>query len=249
VEILQEANDNEPAGTVFDQDPKRGQKVDEGSTVQLKVSAGAEAIPVPNVIGSQLDQARLLLTAQGFTVVVEEVEDEDAPIGEVVDQDPAAAADAPKGSEVRLSVSKGPAPRAVPNVVGRTTAEASNLLGQAGFAVNQTTEPSDTVAEGLVIRTDPPADSLQPKGTAVTVVVSSGPAEATVPSVVGLTEANAINTLSGAGFSAIVVEQETIDPTKAGRVIAQDPAGNTVALEGADVTITVGLLVAPPTTA
>jgi len=246
VEFTQENNDDQPEGNVFDQDPKGGAKVDEGSTVTLKVSAGANAVPVPDVIDSQLDQARLLLTAQGFTVAVEEVVDEDAPVGQVVDQNPSGGEEAPKGSEVRLFVSKGPADRQVPDVVGRTIAEASNLLGQAGFSVSQTSEPSDTVEEGRVIRTDPVAETVRPKGAAITVVVSSGPAESTVPSVVGLTEANAINTLSGSGFNAVVVEQDTDDPTQDGRVIDQDPGGNTTADDGSDVTIHVGKFVEPP---
>ena len=223
VKITTETNEDQEAGIVFDQDPRFGEKVDEGSTVTLKVSAGAEAIPVPDVIGSQLDQARLLLTSQGFTVLVEEVVDEEVPIGEVVDQEPGANQEAPRGSEVKLFVSKGPAPREVPDVVGRPIAEASNLLGQAGFAVNQTSEPSNSVDEGVVIRTDPPAGSSQPKGTAVTVVVSSGPAESTVPSVIGLTEANAINTLNNAGFSPTVVEQDTADNAQNGRVHRSGP--------------------------
>ena len=244
VDITEEANDDQPAGTVFDQDPKFGRMVDEGSTVKLFVSAGADAVPVPDVIGSQIEQATQLVEAAGFTVRIEEVTDEEAPVGEVVDQEPGGNEDAEKGSVVTLVVSTGPADRAVPDVVGRTIAEASNLLGQAGFTVNQTSEPSDTVEEGRVIRTDPPADSLQPKGTTVTVVVSTGPATATVPSVVGLTEANAINTLSSRGFSADVVEQDTSDPTQDGRVISQDPGGNTTAPEGSTVTITVGRFVA-----
>ena len=123
--------------------PKSAQKVDEGSTVQLKVSAGAEAIPVPDVVGSQVEQARQLLTGQGFTVKEEQVVDEEAPVGEVVDQDPGPNEEAPRGSEVTLFVSKGPADRPVPDVVGKTIAEASNLLGQAGFTVNQTSEASE----------------------------------------------------------------------------------------------------------
>ena len=138
VEVTQEANEEQEEGFVFDQDPDRGQRVDEGSTVRLKVSAGAEAVPVPDVIGSQVAQARLLLTGQGFTVKEVQVVDEEAPVGEVVDQNPGANQEAPRGSEVTISVSKGPADRPVPNVVGKTITEASNLLGQAGFSVNQT---------------------------------------------------------------------------------------------------------------
>ena len=247
VQVTQEANEDQAEGVVFDQDPEFGEKVDEGSTVTLKVSAGAEAIPVPDVIGSPVEQARLLLTAQGFTVVVEEVVDEEAPVGEVVDQDPGPNDEAPKGSEVTLFVSKGPADRPVPNVVGKTIAEASNLLGQAGFTANQTSEASDTVAEGLVIRTDPPADTPRPKGSAVTVVVSTGPAESAVPSVVGLTEANAINTVNGAGFQAVVEEVATDDPTQDGRVVDKIQDGNAMAMNGSKVTIFVGAYEAPAT--
>ena len=183
--------------------PRVGEKVDEGSTVQLKVSAGAEADPRARRRSAPRSSRRASCSpAQGFTVKEEQVVDEEAPVGEVVDQDPGPNEEAPRGSEVTLFVSKGPADRPVPDVVGKTIAEASNLLGQAGFTVNQTSEASDTVEEGRVIRTDPPADTVRPKGTAVTVVVSSGPAESTVPSVVGLTEANAINILDGDGFPA-----------------------------------------------
>ncbi len=246
VEIVTEANDDEPEGNVFAQNPARGTRVDEGSTVTLRVSAGAETVPVPDVTGSQVEQARSLLTSQGFTVVVEEINDEEAPVGEVVDQRPGPDQDAPQNSEVVLVVSIGPADRPVPDVVGRTIAEASNLLGQAGFSVNQTSEASSTVEEGLVIRTDPAPAAPAPRGSAVTVVVSSGPAEATVPSVVGLTEANAINTLSNNGFNPVVQEQDTDDPTQDGRVISQDPEANSSALVGSQVTIVVGRFVEPP---
>jgi serine/threonine-protein kinase len=100
------------------------------------------------------------------------------------------------------------------------------------------------VPEGEVIRTDPAAGTLQDKGSAITVVVSSGPAEEPVPSVIGLTEANAINTLNNAGFNPEVVEQDTADPTQDGRVIDQSPNANTDAPAGSTVTITVGRLVA-----
>ncbi len=246
VETTSEANDDQDEGNVFDQDPARGERVDEGSTVTLKVSAGAEAIPVPDVRGSQIDDARRLLAGQGFTVIEEPIPDEKAPVGEVVDQNPGPSEAAPRGSEVTLQVSSGPEDRPVPDVSGRTLAEASNLLGQNGFAVTQTTEASSTVPKDRVIRTDPPAGTPQPKGAEITVVVSSGPNTVTVPTVVGLSEANAIKTLQDKGFVVDVKERETVDPAQDGRVISQDPAGNSTADEGSTVMIVVGRLVASP---
>ena len=246
VETTSETNDDQEAGNVFAQNPERGEKVDEGSTVELKVSAGAEAVPVPDVIGSQIDDARRLLSAEGFTVTEEPIADEEVPLGEVVDQTPGPNEEAPKGSEVVLQVSSGPEERPVPDVAGRSLSEAANLLGQNGFTVDQTSESSATVEEGTVIRTDPPADTLQPKGATITVVVSSGPATVTVPSVVGLSEANAINTLQSAGFVPNVIEQDTFDAAEDGRVIDQSPEGNSSAEEGTTVDITVGRYVTAP---
>ncbi len=240
VSIVQEANDDKAEGIVFGQNPDSGKKVDEGTTVELKVSSGSEAIAVPDVIGSQIDQARLRLAVEGFTNIREEpTVDEAAPIGEVVDQDPGPQDEVPKDTEIVLFVSSGPADRPIPNVVGRPVAEASNLLGQAGFTVSQTSEASATVDEGFVIRTNPSEGTVTPKGTTVIVVVSSGPAEETVPSVEGLTEANAINTLNSKGFQAVVSDETeaTIDPTEDGRVFSQTPGPNTTANAGSKVTI------------
>jgi beta-lactam-binding protein with PASTA domain len=249
VSIVQEANDDTPEGIVFAQDPVRGEKVDEGSTVELKVSSGSAATAVPNVVGSQIEQALLTLSGQGFTNVRQEpTVDEAAPVGEVVDQDPGPDDEVPTDTEIVLFVSSGPADRPVPDVVGRPVAEASNLLGQAGFQVSQRSEPSSTIDEGVVIRTDPPADSVQPKGATIVVVVSSGPAEANVPSVEGLTEAVAIDRLRSAGFNPVVEEQDTEDAAQNGRVISQDPGANSTAIAGSDVRIVVGRLVSPPPT-
>jgi len=245
VETSSETNEDQEAGRVFSQSPDHGQKVDKGSTVSLKVSAGAGAVPVPDVTGSQVEDARRLLVGKGFTVREESIPDEKAPVGEVVDQTPGPNQDAPKGSEVVLQVSSGPEERPVPDVKGRTVTEAANLLGQNGFTTTQVSEPSSTVEKGRVIRTDPPAGTPQPKGAEIKMIVSSGPAQVTVPSVVGLTEQNAVNTLQAKGFVVQIQDQEVVDASKDGRVLAQDPAGNTQADQGSTVTITIGRLVSP----
>jgi serine/threonine-protein kinase len=239
VETTSETNEDQAEGNIFDQSPARGEKVDEGSTVRLKVSAGAGAIPVPDVIGSQIDDARKLLSGQGFTVREEPIPDEEVPIGEVVDQTPGPNEDAQRGSEVVLQVSSGPEQRPVPDVAGKTLSEASNLLGQNGFSAVQASEASTTVEEGKVVRTDPAAGTPQPKGAAVTVFVSSGPPKVTVPSVTTLSEANAVSTLQSKGFTVTKTDTPTVDPALDGTVKSQDPQGNTTAVQGSNVTIVI----------
>jgi eukaryotic-like serine/threonine-protein kinase len=245
-----EANDDFDENVVFDQDPGAGERVDEGSTITLLVSSGADAIPMPGVIGQQVDDARRFLEGQGFSVgEIIDQPDEEVPVGEVIDQDPAPDSPVPRGSSVTLVVSSGPEPRTVPEVSGLSVAEASQQLGAAGFTVSQSNEASSDVEAGIVIRTEPGAGEELPRGSPVTIVVSTGPAQAAVPSVIGLSEANAISQIEGAGFRAAVEEQDVADPTQNGRVIAQDPAPNTQAEVGSTVRITVGRsVVEPPTT-
>jgi serine/threonine-protein kinase len=245
-----EENEDQPENVVFDQDPDAGVKVDEGSDVILKISSGAELIPVPDVTGSLLEEARKLLEAEGFVVEVTESPDEEADEGEVVDQDPAGGSDAPRGSTVQLTVSAGAEEREVPNVEGKSVSEATALLEEAGFTVAQKDEPSADVPAGTVIGSEPGAGTLLAKDETVTIVVSTGPEQVTVPTVEGLSEANAVAQLENAGFNVITV-QEDLPPGDPGdgRVLSQSPGGGTKAPKGSDVTIVVGSADGgPPTT-
>jgi serine/threonine-protein kinase len=103
------------------------------------------------------------------------------------------------------------------------------------------------VPAGQVISTDPAAGSSVEKGSTVTIIVSTGVEQVTVPGVVGQTENNATSTLQSRGLD-VRVETTTLgagDPN-VGRVTAQDPASGARAAKGSTVTITVG--VAAPTT-
>jgi serine/threonine-protein kinase len=74
----------------------------------------------------------------------------------------------------------------------------------------------------------------------VTLVVSDGPASATVPSVVGSSEDNAIAALEAQGFQVDTQDQEVIDPSQDGKVISQSPSGGSDQDAGSTVTIVVG---------
>jgi serine/threonine-protein kinase len=241
VTVTEEANDDVEAGRVFAQDPESGAKIEEGATVELKVSAGSEAASVPGVVGRSLDEARDILTTAGFTVRVEPSPDEDAPVDQVTEQDPAPQEEAPKGSAVTLFVGSAPEGIEVRDVTGRTEGDAEGLLQGDGFKTSSTTEPSSTVAKGRVIRTEPGAGGTRPEGSTITLVVSSGPevSDVTVPNVVGLSEDAATSVLEGKGLVVEVDEFPALDESQEGKVISQSPtAGNTVET-GDTVTITV----------
>jgi eukaryotic-like serine/threonine-protein kinase len=90
-----------------------------------------------------------------------------------------------------------------------------------------------------VVSQTPAYGSKEAKGTSVTVRVSNGPPEVTVPDVVGYTSQQAVQTLEAAGF---VVNQQPV-ATWADQdniVQSQNPQGNSQALKGTTVTIVVG---------
>lgn len=197
--------------------------------------------PVPDVVGMKLQEARTAITDDGFTIgEVTQQPSSDEPKGIVIDQDPGAGDKADKGSKVDLVVSSGPEPVAVPDVVNVQRAKAINTLEDAGFKVREgQRETSADVKPGFVIRQSPAAGDEVAPGSTITIVVSSGPEDQTVPSVVDMTESEARRTLEADPFN-YVVEVETVDsPSAKGTVISQSPAANAKAAPGDTITIQV----------
>jgi serine/threonine-protein kinase len=169
--------------------------------------------------------------------------DEEA--GAVTAQSPKGGTVVIEGSTVRINVSKGPKPVAVPSVVGLLYDQAASQLQGAGFAVARR-DVEDNQPKDVVVDQDPNGNSLASKGSTVTLTVSKGPATAAVPDVTSSDEATARSTLEASGFKVKVVDQDTDDPTLEGIVISQDPTGGAQAKPGVKVTIFVGRFVAPP---
>jgi serine/threonine-protein kinase len=236
-------NDLVAANNVISVDPSEGTSVDvpkgQKGTAKLVVSSGANTVKMPNVVGSQLDQATNTLKAQGFTNITSQQAPSDDPnvrVGEVTAQNPAADSDVAKDQAITLTVSSGKTKVAVPDVSGKSPAEAGGILGNAGLTVSRTqTEASDTVPSGQVTRTDPAAGVQVDKGSGVTVFVSSGSTQATVPSITGLTSTDADAALQSAGFKSggtcVPGPSDGQDTT----VISQSPTANQKADKGSTV--------------
>jgi serine/threonine-protein kinase len=241
VKVEQAANDQVDEGVVFDQDPKAGEKVDKGSEITITVSSAGAPVEVPNLVGQSATDADSQLRAIGLVADIERVDDDKIPAGTVTDQDPKEGEPLPKGSAVHLKVSNGPGQAQVPDVSGDDPTAAANELGRAGFETTAAEEPSDTVQEGKVTRTDPPAGSQADKGSTVTIYVSTGRATATVPDVRGMTQDAAVSALHSAGFQNIeVVTQIVANPANDGIVVAQSPTGGAKAKLSDQITINVG---------
>lgn len=139
-------------------------------------------VAVPNVVGMTQAAASTTITGAGLTVgTVSMTSSATVASGDVISESPAAGTSAASNSAVSLTVSSGPAPVPVPNVVGMTQAAASTAITGAGLTVGTVTMASSaTVASGNVISENPAAGTNAALGSAVSLTVSTGPAVAQV---------------------------------------------------------------------
>jgi serine/threonine-protein kinase len=161
-----------PPGQVVAQDPKAQKTVDEGTTVLLSVSKGAQTVAVPDVLQQTQDSATAELQAAGFDVQVVQAPSDTTPEGLVAAQSPDPGTEAEKGSTVTITVSTGPAEQNVPDVVGKDKNEAKQELQDAGFKVDMQEVPvSDPTQNNVVQDQDPEGGTNAPSGSTVTIFV------------------------------------------------------------------------------
>lgn len=197
-----------------------------------------DEVTVPGVVGADVQEASADLRAVGLRGEIVRVTS-GRPVGEVLSQDPVAGARADEGSTVTLEVSRGPGEVQVPSVDGLGERRATAQLTNAGLVVGRVVRQEDeSVREGRVIRSSPAAGTTVDRGSEVTLVVSSGPQQATVPDVGGLSRGAAEQAIRDADLDASVVEEATGD-AEPGTVLRQDPAAGVTVEPGSTVTIVV----------
>ncbi len=220
---VREQNAEIPAGRVFDQEPRAGAKLAPGATITLTISAGASAVPVPNVLGWQAIDAERALRTAGFAVnLVQVASERDA--GEVLQQEPSPLVPQQIGAPVTLNISAGPAAILVPNVASMDDVAAAVAITNAGLEVTPQSEPSETTAEGLVTRTQPPAGTQVAEGSQIFVYVSSGPSVVLMPDLTGLDPTTALIQLDTLGMTANVVAVAPLPDETPGLIVSQEPA-------------------------
>ncbi len=178
--ITQQNSSSVPSGNVISQNPAAGASVAAGSAIALVVSSGPAPVSAPNVVGLTQAAAQTAITNAGLTVgSITQQNSSSVPSGNVISQNPAAGASVAAGSAIALVVSSGPAPVLAPNVVGLSQAAAQSAITGAGLTVGTVTQQnSSTVALGSVISQNPAAGASVAAGSAIALVVSSGPVAA-----------------------------------------------------------------------
>jgi beta-lactam-binding protein with PASTA domain len=229
-------------GKVIGQSPEGGTEAEPGTRVDIFVSQGKNPeAAVPDVVGMSEAEAAEALEAAGFEAVPGSTFSDTVPLGQVISQDPEAGTTAQRGSGVALVVSQGPMPTettTVPDVIGRTETEATEILEAAGYLVASAHTYSEVVPIDLVGIQAPVGGNVTEPGITVAILVSDGPRPAEefviVPDLRGISLEEASAVLEDLGLEVLSFEFFT-ELAPAGQVAAQLPPPESSVAPGATV--------------
>lgn len=197
-------------------------------------------VEVPDVLGRSLDGVEQALADAGLDLgSVEEYRHPAADSGAVVAQSPLAGQLALPGEQVRVTVSVGADRRAIPTISRLLGSQAIDVLRATGFTVAVDSIESD-LPRGRVVEVDPVEGSALPLPAEVQLTVSLGPPSVTLPTLLGLSEIVARDSLEALGLRVGEVEEVFRFGRDQGRVVGQEPPGGADLERGTAIRLVVG---------
>ncbi|MBB4687183.1 Stk1 family PASTA domain-containing Ser/Thr kinase [Amycolatopsis jiangsuensis] len=151
----QTVDDQSDVGKVVSQDPTANSSAAEGTKVNITVGSQVALKQVPDTTGKTYDEAKQIITDAGFKAVRED-QDSDEPKDTVIGQQPNGGSLAP-GSNVTLTVSKGPQEIQMPDLTGMTQDQAVQELQKRGWSgkVNIQSTHTGTGQPNTVVKQNP----------------------------------------------------------------------------------------------
>ncbi|AZA11784.1 Stk1 family PASTA domain-containing Ser/Thr kinase [Corynebacterium gerontici] len=224
--VVEQQYSNEPENAVIQTMPEVGSRAVKGDTITLVVSKGQPEVPAVPPSRTIADTTNVL---RGVTLSVSGQEQEfhsSIPAGQVISTDPKAGTTVPANSQVRLKISKGPAPIKIPSVRGDSASDARTRLERAGLKVTEIEQFDAEVEGGDAIETDPPSGTAVPKDSTVTLKVSTA---VEVPNVVGKSQQEAQRELAEAGVRiGRILTSTTLSGDRPDEVVAMSPSAGTL---------------------
>ena len=241
--LMQDYNSIVAAGNVISQNPSFGASVVPGTSIALVISLGPVPVSVPDVVGQPQFMAQWVFTFFGLkSEIVTTEHSASVAAGSVISQNPVAGALVAPGTSIALTVSLGPVPVSVPNVVGQSQASAETAITSAGLMVGMVSQDYNSiVAAGNVISQNPSFGASVAPGTSIALVISLGPAPVAIPDVVGQPQFMAQWAFTFFGLKLGAVTEEHSATVAAGNVIRQSPAAGVSVVPGTSVDLTVSL--------
>jgi len=207
------------------------------------INGGGNGIGVPTVAGDTVPTARTAIVKAGLVVRgVQQTPDNAVARGLVIRTSPAEGQTEPKGTPITIIESSGPATHlvTVPDVTNLKRGAAITKLRSQGFVVRVTSVTSAGSPANTVVNETPPGGSQAKKGSTVTIAVTAKAAALTVPSsVIGMTQAQAMQFLQAAPYNYMVIPSTTPGGGQGpvGTVYATSPGGGSPLPQGSQITI------------
>ncbi len=165
-----------PEGIVLEQDPPAGSVQKRGAEVTLAVSAGQATATVPQLIGVTQQQAQIAIENAGFTFGSISQQLSDQPRGAVIASDPPAGTTLDLPATVSITLSQGPSTIQIPDLTGRTLADARSTLEQLGLNLGATTrDTSSFMPENTVLSQSPSPGTTVSAGASISLRISRFP--------------------------------------------------------------------------
>lgn len=185
-----------------------------GGETAAEETVVSEAIAMPNVVGINVDEAKKQLIDIGITPQIEYETTTQYAENIVISASVEVGEELEAGSVVVLTVAQVTDGVNVPDVSGMSQAEGKSTLEQHGFKVSILQAESSTVEKGFVISQSPEGDTSAPAGSTIMLTISTGGGaeeKISVPNVVGMTEMDAMATLTEHGLSVGTVSETNND--------------------------------------
>jgi serine/threonine-protein kinase len=209
----------------------------------VNVTIGGPVCVVPSLAGKTAAEAKTALEAAGCKLgdVTTGPPGKPEDAGKITTQTPPAGDKVPSGTKVDVTVN--PPACVVPNLAGKTEAEAKAALEAAGCKLGDVTPGADDLTQaGKVVDQGPRGGTAVPTGTEVNVTVA-GPV-CNVPGLSGMTEADAKTKVEAAGCVLATTQRNTDNVSDVGKVLDQSPPAATLVPKGSTINATVGVQVA-----
>lgn len=203
-------------------------------------------VQIPELVGLTEEQA-IQKIKESNLIYEKESEDynKDYAEGQIYEQTPKYRANytIKEKSTIKVKVSKGTEKVVVPKVVGMTYDKAVKALENAKLKAERVEETSKTIQEGYVISQEIEANESANAGDAIKIHVSigTGIAQVVMPNVVGYSEENAKNALTGKNLTVTIEYSEDTSKNN-GEVLSQSIEKGKNIDEGTEVTLVVNKL-------
>ena len=195
-------------------------------------------VKVPYLIDLDVNDAKELLTREGLKYKEMYVNSESVKVNTVLLQNPDSDTDATKGDTVMLSISSGPSQIQMPDLTGKTSEEATEIVRSMGLTPVCERVMSDSTVDTVVSQT-PAAEEKVTKDTTINLFISGGKTTVPILKNLQLSDAEEMLKVNQLKMNSVLTYVDTRNAKEHGRIASQSPAENIEVMLDTEVSLNV----------